>query len=104
MTKGGNLKRHIQAHFKIKEFQCQICNDKYADKRNLKTHMQRMHPQEAMSMEIAERHHCEECGSHFQYKRELELHKVKEHGLEYYYTCPCGEQFIKTNFEISFSA
>jgi uncharacterized Zn-finger protein len=77
MPKDVNLKRHIQAHFKIKEFMCNICNDKYADKQDYKLHVQRAHPEKAERMECTQKLQCDICLSSFQCKRDLELHKVE---------------------------
>ena len=37
------FKRHIASHAKLKDFVCNICEKAYADKRNLKIHMDRRH-------------------------------------------------------------
>ena len=37
------FKRHIASHTKLKDFVCNICEKAYADKRNLKIHMERQH-------------------------------------------------------------
>ena len=89
----------MQAHSVIKEFICTICGYEYADKRNLKFHHQRVHPEEAEGLECTVRLQCDICPNNFQHKRDLEVHKVNNNNENYFFTCVYGEELIKTNFE-----
>ena len=72
----------------------------FAAKRNVLNHSQKNHPEEFVVQLEATRKYCEKCPKHFQTKGELELLMVKAHGGKYFFTCICGEPFIKTNYEI----
>jgi len=90
------LKRHLQSHLKLSPFPCTFCELKYADKRNLQIHQQKTHGQV-----VEKKFSCLACTQPFSKKRDLEQHMVDKHSVKYHYVCLCGEQFLKTNFEIN---
>ena len=98
LNRSGLLKRHIQAHMKVKPFPCTRCEKKFADKSNLVKHLKHNHNViEGSDISFA----CSRCTISFDKKRTLELHGIEEHGASYHFTCSCGEQFVKTNFDIN---
>ena len=86
----GNLKRHIYTHihFKrnIKQHKCILCLYEYADKRNLKQHIDAVHNK-------IKQYKCVLCPYECAYKQGLKMHidavhnKIKQHKCE---LCPCA--------------
>ena len=96
--KSTNFRRHMASHSKAKDFKCVDCEKAYADKRNLVTHVQLMHPQNAKQFEKEKNNKCDRCDEHFVKKTEVALHKIKSHGESYHVFCErCGKGFLKSD-------
>jgi len=97
--KSNNFSRHMASHSKTKDFQCVDCGKAYADKRNLITHVQLMHPESIKQFEKEKKNKCDRCDEHFVMKTEVALHKIKSHGESYHTFCEtCGKGFLKKDY------
>lgn len=93
------LNRHMMHHTKSKHFQCDDCGKAYADKRNLKNHVEKEHPMSAHKFEREKNIPCNICDQLFAMKSEVEHHKVMDHNHSYFIKCDaCGKGFIKKDY------
>ena len=65
----GALRRHVESvHLNLKPFQCEVCDKKYARKKELKLHIRSVHEKKTQQ--------CDICFKHY---RNLVSHKKQQH-------------------------
>lgn len=81
----GYLKTHVKHHFNVKDFECALCDKKYAAKNALTSHIQEIH--------LKSGHRCQYCNKFFYRKGCLLSHEALHRG-ERNFKCPhCPKSF-----------
>ena len=95
----SSFNRHKVFHSKAKDFQCTDCEKAYADKNNLKNHVRLLHPLSAQQFDKERKRPCNLCDKRFETKTKVELHKIEDHGHDYFACCDvCGKGFIRREY------
>ena len=89
------LQRHIRSvHWKRKDFACDICEQRFSEKSQVKDHKIRIH-QNVTQVNLLE---CSTCNKIFQVRKCFERHECVISGLKKYKCSQCEMKFTSTHY------